>query len=65
MDKKDVKKIWSNWLIDIGANTTEVAKATGDTQPNLSKKINNGTIRLAEFATILEHYGYKLTISKK
>lgn len=65
MDKKDLKKMWSNWLIDIDSNTTQVAESVGSTQQNLSKKINNGSIRYCELADIVEKYGYTIDIRKK
>lgn len=65
MDKKDLKKMWSNWLIDIDSNTTQVAESVGSTQQNLSKKINNGSIRYCELSDIVEKYGYTIDIRKK
>lgn len=65
MDKKDLKKMWSKWLIDIDSNTTQVAESVGDTQQGLSRKINNASIRYIDLANIVERYGYTIDIRKK
>lgn len=65
MDKKGLKKMWENWLIDIEQNTTQIAVARQDTQQNLSRKINGGTIKYLELSDIVEKYGYSIDIHKK
>lgn len=65
MDKKDLKKMWENWLIDIEQNTTQIALTRQDTQQNLSRKINGGTIKYLELSDIVEKYGYSIAIHKK
>lgn len=61
----DFKRTWQHFLVDINKTGAEVAADVGQTAPNLNKKIRNETIRLVEFAEILEHYGYTLAIVKK
>ena len=65
MNKKDLKKMWENWLIDIEQNTTQIALTRQDTQQNLSRKINGGTIKYLELSDIVEKYGYSIDIHKK
>ncbi len=65
MDKKSLKKMWENWLLDIEKNTTQVAVARNDTQQNLSRKINGATIKYIELSEIVEEYGYSIEIHKK
>lgn len=65
MDKKELKKMWERWLIDIESNTTKVAESVGDTQQGLSRKINNASIKYCELANIVEKYGYTIDIRKK
>ena len=65
MDKKDLKKMWESWLIDIEQNTTQIALTRQDTQQNLSRKINGGTIKYLELSDIVEKYGYSIDIHKK
>ena len=61
----DVKREWQHFLIDVGKTGADVAREIGQSPQNLNKKIVNETIRLVEFAEILEHYGYTLAITKK
>ena len=65
MDKKSLKKMWENWLLDIEKNTTQIAVARNDTQQNLSRKINGATIKYIELSEIVEEYGYIIEIHKK
>lgn len=65
MDKKLLKKMWENWLLDIEKNTTQIAVARNDTQQNLSRKINGATIKYIELSEIVEEYGYSIEIHKK
>lgn len=65
MDKKALKKMWENWLVDIEENTTQIALSRNDTQQNLSRKINGGTIKYLELSEIVEKYGYSIEIHKK
>ncbi len=65
MDKKSLKKMWENWLLDIEKNTTQIAVARNDTQQNLSRKINGATIKYIELSEIVEEYGYSIEIHKK
>ena len=64
MDKKSLKKMWENWLLDIEKNTTQIAVARNDTQQNLSRKINGATIKYIELSEIVEEYGYSIEIHK-
>ena len=61
----ELKKEWQHFLIDIDKTGADVARELGQSPQNLNKKIVNETIRLVEFAEILEHYGYALSITKK
>lgn len=65
MDKKELKKMWSKWLIDVGMSNTSMAESIGQSQQNLTKKINNGSIRYCELSDIVEKYGYTIEIRKK
>lgn len=65
MDKKDLKKMWGAWLLDIEENTTSIAAKHDQSQQNLSRKINEGTIKYLELANIVEEYGYTISIHKK
>ena len=65
MDKKSLKKMWENWLLDIEKNTTQIAVARNDTQQNLSRKINGATIKYIELSETVEEYGYSIEIHKK
>ena len=65
MDKKSLKKMWENWLLDIEKNTTQIAVARNDTQQNLSRKINGATIKYIQLSEIVEEYGYIIEIHKK
>lgn len=65
MDKKSLKKMWENWLLDIEKNTTQIAVARNDTQQNLNRKINGATIKYIELSEIVEEYGYSIEIHKK
>ena len=64
MDKKQLKKDWLNFLIDINKNGTDIAKDIGTTQQNLNQKINNGSIKYIELSAIVEKYGYSVKIHK-
>lgn len=65
MDKKDLKKQWTNFLIDNDLTNVDIAKQLGVTRQTMSKKINNGSIRYIDLANIVEKYGYSIDIHKK
>ncbi len=65
MDKKQFIKNWKNFLIDIDKTLTDIATENNQSQPNLSKKINNATIKYIELSEIVEKYGYTIEIRKK
>lgn len=65
MNKKELKKMWEMWLLDIEENTTSIATKHNQSQQNLSRKINEGTIKYLELSNIVEEYGYTITIHKK
>lgn len=57
--------MWEMWLLDIEENTTSIATKHNQSQQNLSRKINEGTIKYLELSNIVEEYGYTITIHKK
>ena len=65
MDKKELKKQWSNFLIDNDLTNADIAKQLGVTRQTISKKINNGSIRYIDLANIVEKCGYSVDIHKK
>lgn len=65
MLKEDLQKDWRKWLIDLGKSETELAKENNIFPQNLNRKINSGSIKYLELASILEHYGYTLKIVKE
>ena len=65
MDKKELKKQWTNFLIDNDLTNVDIAKQLGVTRQTMSKKINNGSIRYIDLANIVEKYGYSVDIRKK
>lgn len=65
MDKKELKKQWTNFLIDNDLTNVDIAKQLGVTKQTMSKKINNGSIRYIDLANIVEKYGYSIDIHKK
>lgn len=65
MDKKDLKKMWQLFLIDSGTSNKLISTKINSSPQVLGRKINSGTIKLLEFADILEKYGYQLKIEKK
>ena len=65
MDKKELKKQWTNFLIDNDLTNVDIAKQLGVTRQTMSKKINNGSIRYIDLANIVERYGYSIDIRKK
>ena len=65
MDKKELKKQWTNFLIDNDLTNVDIAKQLGVTKQTMRKKINNGSIRYIELANIVEKYGYSVDIHKK
>lgn len=65
MDKKELKKQWTNFLIDNDLTNVDIAKQLGVTRQTMSKKINNGSIRYIDLANIVEKYGYSIDIHKK
>ena len=65
MDKKELKKQWTNFLIDNDLANVDIAKQLGVTKQTMSKKINNGSIRYIDLANIVEKYGYSVDIHKK
>jgi DNA-binding Xre family transcriptional regulator len=65
MDKKKLKKQWTNFLIDNDLKNVDIAKQLGVTKQTMSKKINNGSIRYIDLANIVEKYGYSVDIHKK
>lgn len=65
MDKKELKKQWTNFLIDNDLTNVDIAKQLGVTRQTMSKKINNGSIRYIDLANIVEKYGYSVDIHKK
>lgn len=65
MDKKELKKQWTNFLIDNDLTNADIAKQLGVTRQTMSKKINNGSIRYIDLANIVEKYGYSVDIHKK
>ena len=64
MDKKELKKQWTNFLIDNDLTNVDIAKQLGVTRQTMSKKINNGSIRYIDLANIVERYGYSIDIHK-
>ena len=65
MDKKELKKQWTNFLIDNDLTNVGIAKQLGVTKQTMSKKINAGSIRYIDLANIVERYGYSIDIHKK
>lgn len=65
MDKKELKKQWSNFLIDNELTNVDIAESIGVTKQALGQKINNGSIRYIDLANIVEKYGYSVDIHKK
>lgn len=65
MDKKELKKQWSNFLIDNDLTNVDIAESIGVTKQALGQKINNGSIRYIDLANIVEKYGYSVDIHKK
>ena len=65
MDKKELKKQWTNFLIDNDLTNVDIAKQLGVTKQTMSKKINNGSIRYIDLAKIVEKYGYSIDIHKE
>ena len=64
MDKKEFKKMWQKFLIDTENTNAAIAEVEGCTPQTLGRKINDGTIRLLEAASIFEKYGYRLELVK-
>lgn len=65
MDKKELKKQWTNFLIDNDLTNVDIAKQLGVTRQTMSKKVNTGSIRYIDLANIVEKYGYSVDIHKK
>lgn len=65
MDKKELKKQWTNFLIDNELTNVDIAENIGVTKQALGQKINNGSIRYIDLANIVEKYGYSVDIHKK
>lgn len=65
MNKKELKKQWSNFLIDNELTNVDIAESIGVTKQALGQKINNGSIRYIDLANIVEKYGYSVDIHKK
>lgn len=64
MDKVDFKKMWQIFLIQNGLTNQQVANEFGLTPQSLGRKINQGTIKAVELASILEKYGYTMKFVK-
>ena len=64
MTEKDFKRLWKNFLFDIDKTNAVIAADLGTTPQKFGKKINNGTIRFLELASIFERYGYRLELVK-
>ena len=62
--KEELEKLWQNLLLLTGKSTKSIAGDTNQSQQNLSKKINNYSIRYIELLYILNKYGYTLEIKK-
>ncbi len=65
MDKKQLKKLWTAFLIDNGLKNVDVAEKLGITGSALGQRINNGSIRFIDIVNIFESYGYVVGIHKK
>lgn len=65
MDKKEFKKMWLSFLVDIGLNNTDIAKEEGITKQSLGRKINDASIRYIDLSNIVERHGYTIEIRKK
>ena len=65
MNKKELKKQWSNFLIDNELTNVDIAESIGVTKQALGQKINNGSIRYIDLANIVEKYGDSVDIHKK
>lgn len=65
MDKKDLQILWKTFLMRNDLDIKTVAEKKGCFPQNLGRKVNSGSIKLLEFANILEMYGYELDIKKK
>lgn len=65
MTKKDLQIIWKTFLMRNDTDIKTVAERLGCFPQNLGSKINSGSIKLLEFANILEMYGCELDIKKK
>lgn len=64
MDNKELKKMWSLFLVDSENTNQSIADDLGTSPQNLGKKINNGSIRFIEMCNIVEKYGYKFEMKK-
>ena len=59
------RKWWKCLLFDAEMSETQLWKSMGTSQQGGNKKIVNGTVRWLEMIDILDHLGYKVTVSKK
>lgn len=58
---KDIKKL----LIDCDLTVTEAGELIGNSQQNLSKKINNASFGYVDFVNLLDVLGYEVIWVKK
>lgn len=61
--KKEIKKMWKKWLIDIDKKESEVFRCGERIKGN--QKINKGTIKYIDMAEKLDLFGYEIVIQKK
>lgn len=48
----------------LGVNETQICKLAGISQPNYSRKVNNGTLRFDEVEKIMTAMGYDIVFAK-
>ena len=64
MTQNEFKSLYASALAESGLSQKELAELNGMSANALQLKINRGTIKFIEFATIMESIGYKITLKK-
>lgn len=59
----DITKKVKMLLVEFGLNVTQTAKMIETSQPNLSKKLNNNSLSIADLEKIAEGVGAELEVN--
>lgn len=60
MTHEELKKAYRKMLIDAGVSERQLAESLGVSSQSLNQKMNRGSIKLLEFADLINRLGFEM-----